>query len=247
MSRQRPLTNPDRRAGLLLVLLVVAGLIAACSHGGTKPSEGAAAARLAPMRLFGYGPEWSLEVGTNMRFESGALRLEGPLPTVQDGEQRRELRGQLGGQALWVRLQPGPCVDASHGHTHAWRVQLRLGGQEYLGCGGQPPTLLLGRAWTVQELHGNALGDDRVTLLFGADGSLSGQGPCNRFSSQWYMSADGLGIGRPSSTRMACAPELMALERRLLAFLHDVREFHIEDTGELVLMDRESRTLIARR
>lgn len=247
MSRQRPPRNPVHRTGLLLVLLVLAGLIAACSHSGTQPAQDAAPTRLAPMRLFGYGPDWSLEVGTGMRFESGALRLEGPLPKVQDGEQRRELRGQLGGQDLWVRLQPGPCVDASHGHTHAWRVQLRLGGRDYLGCGGQPPTLLLGPAWTVQEIDGNALADDRVTLLFGADGSLSGQGPCNRFSSQWYMSGDGLGIGRPSSTRMACAPELMALERRLLAFLHDVREFHIEDTGELVLMDRESRMLTARR
>lgn len=64
------------------------------------------------------------------------------------------------------------------------------------------------RDWQLVEMGGKPF-DARATLNFGEDGKLSGQAPCNRFSTINTVPYPSFKTGPIASTKMAC-PDLHA-------------------------------------
>ncbi len=86
---------------------------------------------------------------------------------------------------------------------------------------------LAGSEWRLIELTGTILdGGNPLSVRFGANGKLAGNGGCNRFFGNYKIEGTNLSIGPLASTRRACAPEVMELEHKFLKALEATRSFH---------------------
>lgn len=117
------------------------------------------------------------------------------------------------------------------------------------GCVTAPGTdaALVGKTWAVEDISGRGVIDDpRATLVFGADGRLSGDTSCNRYFADYTVDGAKLSIGQAGVTRRACVPAVMDQERRFLDVLNAVDSFAIDASGALVLRTPAGVTLTAR-
>ena len=106
---------------------------------------------------------------------------------------------------------------------------------------------LVGKTWTVKNISGRGVIDDaRTTLVFGADGRLSGDTSCNRYFANYKVDDAKLSVGPAGVTRRACVPAVLDQERRFLDVLNAVDSFAIEASGALVLRTPAGTTLTAR-
>nr|WP_293856058.1 META domain-containing protein [Sphingomonas sp. SCN 67-18] len=93
-----------------------------------------------------------------------------------------------------------------------------------------------GTVWLAEDLGGGGIIDrSHVTLLLGDAGRASGSAGCNRYTIGYALDGDGLKLEPAATTRMACAPALMAQESKYLDLLRQVVRWRIEPTGALVL------------
>lgn len=85
---------------------------------------------------------------------------------------------------------------------------------------------LVAKLWTLDAGASTPkLGSKPVTIEFSADGTVSGQGPCNRFHGTVDYGDDTVKISHVASTMMACEGDAMANEaafHRALESTHDV-------------------------
>ena len=108
--------------------------------------------------------------------------------------------------------------------------------------------MLQGGEWSVEDIGGRGIIDDsRVTLLFGSAGELAGSATCNRLVGTYTVADNTLSISPTGLTMMACPPALMDQERRFVDLLRDVRRFHVDGTGALVLETSDGDKIMARR
>lgn len=100
--------------------------------------------------------------------------------------------------------------------------------------------------WLAEDILGGGVIDNaQTTLQVAADGSVSGNGGCNRFSGKATIDGDAITFGPLASTRMACAEALMNQEQKFHDALARVAAFRVEpDTGKLVLLDGEGGELV---
>ena len=89
--------------------------------------------------------------------------------------------------------------------------------------------------------------DAEGTLSFTADGTVSGRSFCNSYNGRYTLSGHSLTIGRVASTKMACPPPLMELERLFADILTHVSGFELTEDGALILHTEDGRTMTARR
>jgi putative lipoprotein len=100
-----------------------------------------------------------------------------------------------------------------------------------------PATGLAGTEWRITEIAGapaDATSD--ATLRFDAGGFVSGSTGCNKFTGSASIQDDQLIFAPLATTRLACAPELMAQEQSFLSAIQAVRKFAIEPDGRLQLL-----------
>lgn len=95
---------------------------------------------------------------------------------------------------------------------------------------------LEGPTWRAEQINGSAAAGATATISIASGGKVSGSGGCNRLMGSATIAGPSLTFGPIGSTRMACAPAVMAQERSFLDALAMVRAFHIEG-GRLVLLD----------
>ena len=80
------------------------------------------------------------------------------------------------------------------------------------------------------------------SLTIAADGTLSGEGGCNRFNGSAEIGVGTLSVGPVMSTKMACADAAaQELEDRYLAALGTAVAWTFGDTGELVIEGPDGR------
>jgi heat shock protein HslJ len=104
---------------------------------------------------------------------------------------------------------------------------------------------LLGHEWIVTKLAGQSvLAEPRITVSFAADARISGSASCNRFGAEYQLTGEGLRIGNPMSSMMACEPPVMEQEQLFLGLLEKVARFSIEMDGALVLHTNDERTIV---
>jgi heat shock protein HslJ len=244
------------------ILMAAAALaaMAGCAKKAEEPAADAAAAAPAEapagpaiqaVRGRGNEPGWSVDVSEAaivLTTADGEVRTGAPvLDTVfADGAVLYVATGDKGEVAVKVADQV--CTDSMSGMPHPQHVQVWAGGQELKGCGGEPASLLQGGEWTVDELAGKTpVKDSKITLNFGADGSLSGSSSCNRLATSYALTGESLTIKQGAGTMMACEQPVMDQESTFLGLLSAVNGFAIADDGALLLKAADGRTIRARR
>jgi len=177
----------------------------------------------------------------------GDLVVEGPTPPLEQTPGLRRHQGTVGGRTLDVTIADQICRDTMAGMPHPYQVDVVVDGTRYSGCGGEPLTLLTGAEWVVELIDGGIVDRSRASLVFDADGGLSGSASCNGFTATYTLSGEGLQIGAATTTRMACVDALQEQEQRFLEILQQVQRFDIDESGALVLIDFNDRRITARR
>lgn len=92
---------------------------------------------------------------------------------------------------------------------------------------------LEGRTWNVSGFNNgrqavvSPITDTRLTLSF-QKGAVSGQAGCNTFHATYSVQGNRMTIGRPATTRMACADAVMTQERAFLTALQSVARWTID-------------------
>jgi putative lipoprotein len=108
-----------------------------------------------------------------------------------------------------------------------------------------PAPGLAGTAWRITEIAG-AVADatSDATLRFDAGGLVSGSTGCNKFTGMAAIEADNLTFTPLATTRLACAPELMAQEQSFLSAIQAVRRFAVDPDGRLQLLGFDGGPLV---
>jgi heat shock protein HslJ len=94
-----------------------------------------------------------------------------------------------------------------------------------------PTKGLLGTAWVLEDLAGAGVVDRvQATLEFAEDGTVSGNGSCNRFHGTLTVTGDAITFGPQATTRMMCAEAVMQQETAYLAALREAERFETDGT-----------------
>lgn len=111
-----------------------------------------------------------------------------------------------------------------------------------------PPEPSIVGLWQAQEIAGTAVpADVRITLSIYGDGRAVGRAGCNNYTTKYQRAGTTISFGSTISTRMACAPELMALEQSYLDTLTAAARVERRPDGTLVLAADNAAELLFRR
>lgn len=142
------------------------------------------------------------------------------------------------------------CRDSATGMPHPYRVTVQFEDGFLDGCGGRPRDLLVASSWRIVQLGEErvpeTVGEDaqvEITLEFDVDGRVGGRAACNRYTAGYELGGEGLSIGPPAATKMACQDALMGLETRFLELLAAALRFEIGADGELILIAPRGRII----
>ena len=114
--------------------------------------------------------------------------------------------------------------------------------------GAASTTALQAGEWRVEDIAGAGVIDNSpATLLFGADGRLSGNASCNRLIASYTVDGSKLTISPAGTTMMACPPAVMDQERKLVDLLGTVSSYNIDREGTLILATASGKKIVARR
>lgn len=197
-----------------------------------KPLPECVRAGALPASLVARGnePFWSIELeGDRMtlRTPDGEQAVAAQVASTNDG-------GWLVNAAdggLQLTLYPELCQDSMADMMYPMTASLLRNGEAYPGCAGDPGLLLQGIDWEVAQLEGTLPNAGQaITVAFGPEGRIFGQGPCNRYFGSYSLSGEGLSIGALGSTLMACQEDAMRLEQQLLNLLPEVRAFRVSES-----------------
>ena len=224
---------------------LIASLLGGCAQTSAPvaatPGEGEP-----PLRARGQEPAWSLQLsGDQLQWQVGGQTFTAQM-RPQPSASGARLAGMHEGKIIEVWTKARVCRDSMSGMPHPYEVLVRLDERRYAGCGGEPAALLQGE-WQISALAGGLPADARLTLQFDARGRVSGRAGCNRYTSSYTLSGEGLRIGPGAATRMACAPALMDVESRYVRQLEAVQRFDIADDGTLQLIGAQGQRIVARR
>ena len=79
--------------------------------------------------------------------------------------------------------------------------------------------------------------DSNMFVHFAVDGSISGNGGCNKFFGSLETTEGGISVGELGATRMACPPEIMDQEAAFMQVLQAAAKFELGDNGLQLLGD----------
>lgn len=98
--------------------------------------------------------------------------------------------------------------------------------------------------WTLSELDGQSVpADAGITAQFAEDGSLTGFGGCNQYTSDYTVADDTLTVGPIAATRKACEPDVTSNENLFLDLLQNASTWGI-DSGVLTITAADGGTLV---
>lgn len=171
------------------------------------------------------------------------------------GERARLTIGQTDYELRQTRTANGARYEAvDDATTWFWNVgrggALSWRGRQYPECREltTSPADLHGVEWVVEDLNGGGIIDrSRATLVFGADGRLSGRASCNTYTAAYTASGDTVRVSDVVGTSRTCAPSLMAQEQRFYDALKNATRFQFRADGALVLHADDGRRILARR
>jgi heat shock protein HslJ len=117
-----------------------------------------------------------------------------------------------------------------------------------VGKPSAPPEPSIVGLWQAQEIAGTAVpADARITLSLYGDGRAVGRAGCNNYTTKYQRTGGTISFAPAISTKMACAPELMALEQSYLDTLMAVTRVERRPDGTLALTADNGAQLLLRR
>lgn len=102
---------------------------------------------------------------------------------------------------------------------------------------------LVGATFHVESIAGARVVAKAATFQVTPDGRVAGSGGCNRYSGAGALAAGQASFGAIASTRMACAPDLMAQEQAFFAALQKTTRYEAKDDA-LALIDASGAVLV---
>ena len=198
-----------------------------------------------PYKARGNEPAWALTV-TGDAFDFSRMGTDTVSGTVPAAVWR-------GGSVVWdltdaavtVRMNDRLCHDAMSGMPFPETVKIDTADGPLSGCGGDPVSLLAGGAWIVRDVGRAGIIDTAmVSMVFDADGSVSGTGGCNRYNGGFTLTGERLSFGPAAATRMACAEAVMNLEQTFFQALATVARFDIADPKMLLLYNDKGEPVV---
>jgi heat shock protein HslJ len=234
-------------------------------------AAGLACAQPAALQASGHNPGWTLDISGNSATFSAGLQLQLPPPKVAGVVAVPQVNGttriyavQANGGVLTATFSKQVCTDAQSAMVHPDTVQVRFGGVDYQGCGGDPLSLLQGKEWVVEDIAARGVLDrSRISMQFGPAAVLSGRASCNPYEGS-YAFTDGIlrlrAAANPSvlqttpalSSGATAAPQICppALRRQDAAFfevLGAITRWDFTADGALTLGTMDGRRIVARR
>lgn len=98
--------------------------------------------------------------------------------------------------------------------------------------------------WRGTEVGGRSVGSSTVTLMFGSDGKVAGKSACNNYSANYMLTDSTLRVYPGMiGTRMACAENVMAQEKRFRTILTAARTAIVESAGMMTITAADGRSL----
>ncbi|MEP1215240.1 MAG: META domain-containing protein [Marinobacter sp.] len=201
-----------------------------------------------PFTARGNEPFWRaiVEPGQLVLERMGEPPVELSYETIQRSATGRTFRAQGEGVLISLVTARQLCHDSMTGMPYPNQVRLKVNGDPFRGCGGDPEEMLQGAEWVVEDIDGAGIIDSsRVTIDFMAANRVAGSASCNQFRGDWKLTGEGLGFTRIAATKKACAPALMEQESRFLSVLSDITRFDIGRHGELLLISSDGRMITA--
>lgn len=143
----------------------------------------------------------------------------GPLATTRMGclgdigDQERAVLGVLGQAPLELAFPPGSMLmtTADGAAALTWTTLAALEG----------------RAWVLASLRGEPVDARVVITLLLADGMVSGEVPCGRYSGSYDLGADGLVLAGRARDRRPCQRPARQAQRAFLAALREVTGYAV--------------------
>ena len=139
------------------------------------------------------------------------------------------------------------CSDTMSGMQFPKTVAVAVGEVSYVGCGGDPVSLLLGDRKVVAIDGQPVVATSEPSIAFELDGSIHGNSSCNRFFGSYTLTGEGLTISNVGGTMMACDDALMQQEQQFFAALDAVRRFESKADGQLRHIGDDGRAMVTAR
>lgn len=203
-----------------------------------------------PFTAIGNEPGWMLDLSAQqleLTTDYGQTTITQSLskPLIIDPGSPTQIDTELG--MLTFTVEDKLCHDSMSGMPYPYSVSLQLEQSNYTGCGGEPGSLLSNNSWALLTLSDQMLTQgSRISLKFNGDMQLAGVASCNRYTTSYNLTGEGLTIGTITTTLMACDPALMEQEANFLKHLANVVRFDISDSGQLTLYTNNGATLVAK-
>ena len=187
--------------------LTVALLVGGCAtSGGLQQLQPDAAA----YRAVGTEPFWSLTIDQRVMAFSEAGRdgkVTVPTPQVING-----VAGQIyRTPRLEVNIVRTRCSNGMSDRVYPDRVQVRVDGRAFEGCGGEPlmPGSLANTNWSVESVNGQSVAAGPANFVRFTQDRVSARFGCNTMSGRYVVTGGTLSAGALAATRMAC-PDMTA-------------------------------------
>lgn len=150
---------------------------------------------------------------------------------------------------ITVDITATPCSDGMSDRRYADTVLVQVDGRDLRGCGGRllPPAQLDGTAWRILSIDGREPVAGRDMGFRFEGGRISGSAGCNRLNGSFTSDGTRLTIAQVAATRMACAPELMAQEARVLELFRQSLGLSFDARGRMVLTGNGGATMVLER
>lgn len=168
----------------------------------------------------------------NLNFDSGVINPTRKYAIVA------EIRT---GEVLWFRnSQPYPVDPLAPAQPVA--IVADFIGQQLAPI--DPAAGLYGVVWRAATIEDKPVPEGaEITLSVAEDGRAGGKGGCNNYFAQSRLEDSQLDFSSVASTRMACAPDVMALETRFFELVDMVAGFSLK-AGTLTLSDEAGAPLM---
>ena len=197
------------------------------------------AARAESFSARGNEPGWHLEVtekAITFRTQEGETLSVEPVPAAQETEAGRTYSAVAGGKPFTLTIADRICSDTMADMPFPKTVSLVVGERTLSGCGGDPASLLHGD-WKIDTIGGKPVVEkSEPTLAFAPDGSIHGNGSCNRFFGGFTLSGEGLKLSQVGASMMLCDQPVMEQEHALLAAFEGITHFEIVSPTQIRLM-----------
>jgi len=203
-----------------------------------------------PFAARGNEPGWLLKVDSermSLSRQNDPTTILTPTPTTTREEGSYRFNASTEANSVIVDVTPQLCRDSMTGMPYPYEVRVKVNGETLKGCGGAAQSLLTGREWIVEDVDNKGVIDNtQMSLNFTNEGLLGGRAACNQYTTSYQLGGEGLTTQAIASTQKACGEALMNQDEHFLEVLGDVARFEIDDTGALLLITTDNRTIKAR-